>query len=55
MLAAPEFAARATEAMAEDELTPTTAEAVVGLMEAYRKAFETLELKQRLAALETAR
>jgi hypothetical protein len=55
MLAAPEFAAWATEAIAEDELTPTAAEAVVGLLEAYRMAFETLELEQRLAALENAR
>ena len=50
--AALEATARAIEAMAEGELTPTEAAAVVGLLEAYRKAFETVEIERRLAALE---
>ncbi len=43
------------KAMAEGELTPTEAAAVVGLLEAYRKAFETVEIERRLAALEDAK
>ncbi len=53
--AALEATARAIEAMAEGELTPTEAAAVVGLLEAYRKAFETVEIERRLAALENAK
>jgi hypothetical protein len=53
--AALEATARAIEAMAEGELTPTEAAAVVGLLEAYRKAFETVEIERRLAALEDAK
>jgi hypothetical protein len=47
-----EATGRAIEAMAEGELTPTEAAAVVGLLESYRKAFETVEIERRLAALE---
>jgi hypothetical protein len=50
-----EATAKAIEAMAEGELTPTEAAAVVGLLEAYRKAFETVEIERRLAALEDAK
>ncbi len=53
--AALEATAKAIEAMAEGELTPTEAAAVVGLLEAYRKAFETVEIERRLAALEDAK
>lgn len=53
--AALEATAKAIEAMAEGELTPTEAAAVVGLLEAYRKAFETVEIERRLAALENAK
>ena len=53
--AALEATARAIEAMAEGELTPTEAAAVVALLESYRKAFETVEIERRLAALEAAK
>lgn len=45
--------ARAIEAMAEGELTPTEAAAVVALLESYRRSFETVEIERRLAALES--
>jgi hypothetical protein len=51
--AALEATARAIEAMAEGELTPTEAAAVVALLESYRKSFETVEIERRLAALES--
>ena len=53
--AALEATARAIEAMAEGELTATEAAAVVALLESYRKAFETVEIERRLAALEAAK
>ena len=52
-VAALEATARAIEAMAEGELTPTEAAAVVALLESYRKSFETVEIERRLAALES--
>ncbi|MFM8939816.1 MAG: DUF5681 domain-containing protein [Phenylobacterium sp.] len=51
--AALEATARAIEAMAAGELTPTEAAAVVALLESYRKSFETVEIERRLAALES--
>jgi hypothetical protein len=39
-------------AMAAGELTPGEATAVAGLLESYRRAFETTEIEARLAALE---
>ena len=53
--AALEATAKAIAAMAEGELTPTEAAAVVALLESYRKAFETVEIERRLAALEAAK
>jgi hypothetical protein len=40
------------EAVAAGELTPAEGAAVMGLMDAFRKALETSELESRLAALE---
>ena len=44
--------ARAIEAAAAGEITPSEAGAVVGLLESYRLAYETHEIEKRLAALE---
>jgi hypothetical protein len=38
--------------MAQGEITPTEATAVAGLLESYRRAFETTEIEARLTALE---
>jgi hypothetical protein len=42
-------------AMAEGDLTPSEAATVAGVLEAKRKAIETVELEQRVAALEGGR
>ena len=47
--------ARAIAAAAAGEITPSEAGAVVSLIEAYRKAYETREIEKRLAALEDER
>jgi hypothetical protein len=47
--------ARAIAAAAAGEITPSEAGAVVSLIEAYRKAYETQEIEKRLAALEDER
>jgi hypothetical protein len=46
-------AASAIEAAGRGELTPAEAAAVVGLLEAYGRLFETAELEARLTALES--
>lgn len=40
-------------AVAQGEVTPLEAAAVMGLIEGYRRTLETSELEQRIAALET--
>ena len=44
--------ARAIEAAAAGEITPSEAGALVALLESYRRAYETHEIEKRLAALE---
>jgi hypothetical protein len=41
--------------VANGDLTPGEASSLVGLVDAYRKAFETTELEARLKALEEKR
>ena len=47
--------ARAIEAAAAGEVTPSEAGALVALLESYRRAYETNEIEKRLAALEEGR
>ena len=47
--------ARAIEAAAAGEVTPSEASALVSLLEAYRRAYETNEIEKRLSALEDGR
>jgi hypothetical protein len=47
--------ARAIEAAAAGEITPSEAGALVSLLDSYRKAYEVQEFEKRLAALEDER
>lgn len=49
---APAIAARLIEAVAAGELTPGEAQALAGLLEAYRRQSELADLETRIAALE---
>ena len=42
------------EAMAEGEITPDEASTVAGILDAKRRAIETVEMEERLAAIERA-
>jgi Family of unknown function (DUF5681) len=48
----PGFFAAATAKLGEGEITPSAVTAIIGLAEAFRRTLETVELEQRIGALE---